>query len=371
MNLVAEAVLFCALLRLMAMRFAFTALICFCSLVFLPVSVQSQSGGKTVFRFLETVPSAYLSAMGGAAPCAKGDDATLGWATPSLLHAGMGGQVSINQVNYLADANFGFTGYTHDFGSMGTGFAAIQYFNYGKFVRTDEAAQVQGDFKAADYALVTGWGKAINPVITVGGSYKFIYSVIEGYSALGMAVDLAGTYVRPDQRLVVTVALRNAGVQLKEYMSGERGNLPINLTAGISYRPEHVPVRLSLTLDQLQRWDLAFRDTTLYPNRDPNTGQILEYANPWAENLFRHFTFGGEFLLSKSFQIRLGYNYRRRQELGLDTRGGLAGFSLGAGLKLYKFQLSYAWSQYHFFGASHHFSIAFRLQDFKRRTTKG
>ena len=86
----------------------------------------------------------------------------------------------------------------------------------------------------------------------------------------------------------------------------------------------------------------------------------------------RHFTFGTEILLSENFQLRIGYNHQRRQELKLrdDSKSGMVGFSFGFGVKIKKFRLDYARSIYSLAGASNHIGIAIRLNDFKKTDNK-
>jgi hypothetical protein len=46
---------------------------------------------------------------------------------------------------------------------------------------------------------------------------------------------------------------------------------------------------------------------------DQNGNQVVERVG-FADKLFRHFVFGTEILLSKAFQVQLGYNHLTRQE---------------------------------------------------------
>ena len=99
--------------------------------------------------------------------------------------------------------------------------------------------------------------------------------------------------------------------------------------------------------------------------RDPLTGEIItESMDTFGENLMRHLTFGAEILIGKNMFLRGGFNYRRRQELKSPDRSGLAGISFGAGLKIYKFHLSYGHATYSQAGASNHITITTRFSDF-------
>jgi hypothetical protein len=62
-------------------------------------------------------------------------------------------------------------------------------------------------------------------------------------------------------------------------------------------------------------------------------------------------------VITQNLNIRLAYNYRRRQELKLEDRPGTAGLSYGIGLKVSKFNLSYGRAIYHRSGPSNHISV--------------
>ena len=65
--------------------------------------------------------------------------------------------------------------------------------------------------------------------------------------------------------------------------------------------------------------------------------------------------------------LRFGYNYKRRQEMKIDTKTAMAGFSWGFGLKISKFHISYGRATYHLAGASNHFSISTNLNELNKK----
>jgi hypothetical protein len=83
--------------------------------------------------------------------------------------------------------------------------------------------------------------------------------------------------------------------------------------------------------------------------------------------LSRHFIISTEILLSKNFHIRGAYNFQRRNELKVDTRPGLAGFSLGVGLKISKFIIGWGLGDYNVAGSANHFSITTNLSEFGKK----
>ena len=71
-----------------------------------------------------------------------------------------------------------------------------------------------------------------------------------------------------------------------------------------------------------------------------------------------------EILLSENFMLRLGYNFRRRQEMVLADKPAITGLSFGVGLRVSKFHISYGYSQINLAGISNTITLAVRFADF-------
>jgi hypothetical protein len=107
--------------------------------------------------------------------------------------------------------------------------------------------------------------------------------------------------------------------------------LPLNLEFGLSYRLAHAPIRLSLTLHNLQRWDIAPMETDV----------------KWHDMLLRHTIWAVDIVpKSDKFYLTVSYNHRRQAEMNITNVRSLAGLGFGAGIKIYKFRLGFAMSQY-------------------------
>ena len=94
----------------------------------------------------------------------------------------------------------------------------------------------------------------------------------------------------------------------------------------------------------MQVWNIAFEN----PNRsitDLEGGTVTENIN-FFDNAIRHMIFGIELFPESGFNIRLGYNVRRAEELRILEQRAFAGLSAGFGIKLNKIRLSYSYSQY-------------------------
>jgi hypothetical protein len=325
---------------------------------------HSQSGGISSYKFINIPVSARIASMGGSFFSARDNDSNLGFYNQSLLNPSMDNQFSMSYINYFSDVAFGHAGYTRSFGDKGTFNASMQYVNYGDFLRTEPNGDITGEFFAGDYALNVGWGKSLDTSFSVGANFKTIYSVYEQYHSLAVGVDLSGTYYDYEKNFGVSLIARNIGRQIVSYRSGNNEPLPFEVHLGMSKKLDHAPFRFSFVYENLERYRLLHKDTLEKIN--PLTGDIERQQNYFFDNLMRHMVFGVEILPTNNFFFRLGYNYRRGQELKVSTRPGTIGFSWGFGFRISKFHLSYGRAAYHLAGASNHFTVGTNLSTFIR-----
>ncbi len=330
--------------------------------------VYSQSGGNNIYNFLNLVPSARITAMGGYYPAVVDADLNLGTFNPSLLNNKMNNQLALNYLNYVAGINYGMVAYGFDKEKYGTFCASLQYINYGKFIQTDETSTQTGTFTGGEYALSLGWGLKLDSVFRVGVNFKPVYSSIAGYNSFGLATDFGATYIKPDKNFSASFLVRNLGFQVTKYYAGNKGNLPLDIQLGLVQKLKHVPLRLSLVATNLQKYKLTYTDTVSESQVDPLTNQVMEPKKKTGENIMRHFVIGTEFLLTQNFNLRIGYNFNRRQDLKVDTRTGLSGFSFGAGIKISKFIIGYSHSFFHLAGGEDMFSLSMNFNEFKKKS---
>jgi hypothetical protein len=198
---------------------------------------------------------------------------------------------------------------------------------------------------------------------------KTIYSSLEEYTSVGLAADLGIIYTNVDTNFGIAVTIKNIGGQLTTYIPGNNEPIPFEIQFGTSYRLPKAPLRVSLTLQHLEKFDLSYINTNTDNQTDPITGEVQEQTISLSEKIGRHIILGGEILISRNFHVRIGYNYMRRQDLGLDTRTGTSGLSGGFGFRISKFHFSYGRAVYHLAGGSNLFSITTNIGGFKKNTT--
>jgi hypothetical protein len=328
-------------------------------------SLLAQTGGGNTFEFLNLTSSARVLALGNVLVNTLDDDVNLAQQLPSLNHVGMNHQLSLNYTNYYAGIRFGSMVYGFPNDKLGNISFGIQYLNYGDFDRTDAYGNSLGEFNAGEYALYTSATLYKWSGFRFGSSIKGVYSNLESYDSYGLLADLSATYEYKERRVLASLLVKNIGFQFKTY-AGKSEPMPFEVMVGVSSRLEHAPFRWSVTWSHLEKWDLSYIDPE-ESSLDLITNEEVQVQSKTRDKILSHLHLGGEFLLGKSFNIRMGYNFRRRQELAMDVYKHNVGMSWGFGLKVRKFQLDYARAFYHAIGPMHTFSIISNTAKFKRK----
>ncbi|MFM2206286.1 MAG: hypothetical protein RL213_261 [Bacteroidota bacterium] len=333
-------------------------------LVLLSVQAFGQVGGGSPYAFLEVPASARIAALGGTYITVQDHDINAALQAPSLLNASMDKSIAFSMTSLFDGVRFGDATFVTDRKKLGTFSASMHYGSYGDFKLTNEYGDVEGSFKAADYCLGFGWGYRYNPRFSVGAALKTVYNDYYLYNSFSLAADLSATYLDTANNFTATIVARNAGFQLDPFVDGVREDLPVEVLAGFSKRLAHTPLRFNVTYRHLERFELRYTDPYDLTDLDPLTGEAQVREISFGNNLLRHFIISSELLLSRNFHLRAAYNFQRRQELVVDTRPSTVGFSLGFGLRISKFVLSYGRAKYHLAGASNFFSVTMNLADF-------
>ncbi len=340
----------------------------FCFL--LTIEASAQPGGK-IFQFLEVANSARVAALGGKAVAGSDDDLNLTFHNPSLLSSSVHNNLVLNYVDYFAGINYGYASYSRSYKNLGNFAAGIHYLNYGKFIGADEIGTITSEFRAADYALNLIYSRQLDSLFTFGVNLKPVYSNLESYSSFAVALDAGITYRNKEKLITASLVLRNIGTQItKYYPNGEREPLPFEILLGLSLKLKHAPLRFYIVGEHLEKWDLTYKTDKDKENEiDPFTGEEIkeDKLNEFIDKFMRHIIIGTELNITDNFMLRFGYNYRRRQEMKIDTKIGTVGFSWGAGIKIYKFHISYARATFHQAGAPNHFSISMNLSEFYKK----
>ena len=333
-------------------------------LLFFSFSLQTfaQLGGSSTYSFLDMPFSARNAAMGGGQIAIKDGDLDMLYMNPSILDSSMHMYLATDFTNFYGDINYGYIGYAHTLEKVGNMGFGVMYANYGDFTRADVNGTIQGNFSANETMFHATYARGFGKFFSTGANLKLIYSQLAEYNSFGVAVDLAATFHHPKSNVTVSLVARNLGSQLKPYVAGQYEPLPLSLDLGISHKLKYLPLRLSMTIVDLQRPNLAYRDpTNSPPDVDPLTGEVTEQKINIGDAIMRHFIFSTELTIARRIMVRAGYNYGRRQEFKLASRPGTVGFSWGLGIKVNRFVFSYSRATYHQAGGTNQISIMTNL----------
>lgn len=321
----------------------------------------SQIGGKYVYQFLNLVTSPRQAALGGKTITIYDDDVNQALFNPATINPEMDNHLALNYGSYFGEVSYGTASYAYTYDRhLQTFQVGINYVNYGNFEGYDESGLYTNQFTGSEIALSFGYAYNVpysNLFLGVNG--KLISSSLESYNSLGGAVDLGALFIDEANDVNWALVIRNIGTQFTTY-SGTNEKLPLDIMAGVSQELENVPIRWHLTLDNLQQWNIAFTN----PNQTQNSldGSSTDKKVSIFGNALRHVIFGAELFPKKSFNLRLGYNFRRAEELLILEQRNFSGLSVGFGLKMNKLKFNYSYSKYTLAGNTSLFGLTINLQ---------
>jgi hypothetical protein len=329
---------------------------------------QAQIGGTSAFTFALIENSAKNTALGGVSITNPDVDPSTGFQNPSLINTQMHNSVSLSYANHVADLNYGFASYARSIDSTNHLLISMGYYDYGEFVRTNIAGEVLGAFRAADYTFQIGYNRNYSDKLSFGANTKFLYSAYEAYVSTAAAIDLGGHYYDSANLFSAALLVKNMGYQLIRFDDNSpREPLPFDIQASFSKKLNHNPLRFTLTLHNLHRWNNSYVNVNARNKEiDLETGTIKNQQLTFGDKAMRHVIFNTEFVFSPNFQIRAGYNHQRRVELGPENRRALTGFSWGVGIGVKKLFLSYGSAGYFPGIASNYFTVSRDLSGFKK-----
>jgi hypothetical protein len=330
-------------------------------LLFLCTVSYSQIGGKSTYQFLNLVTSPRQAALGGKTITIYDGDVNQVNFNPASVNVEMNNHLALNYGNYFKEVTYGAASYAYTYDRhLKTFYAGVNYVNYGKFEGYDENGQFTSEFTGSEIAISLGYAYNIPyTTIHIGANAKLISSTLESYSSLGGAVDLGAIFIDERNDVNWGLVIRNIGTQFTSY-SGVKEKLPMEILLGVSQELEHVPIRWHLTLENLQQWNIAFSN----PERAASSidGSTTEEKVSFINNALRHVIFGVELFPKKTFNLRLGYNFRRAEELRLLEQRNFSGVSLGFGLKMNKLKFNYSYSRYTLAGNTSLFGLTINFQ---------
>lgn len=320
------------------------------------IPVSGQTGGDNIYEFLNLTHSGLISSLGGSNVSLGGNNLNTSYHNPALLSSAMDKNISLNYSNYFSGINYGQAFYSRTFGNTGSWAAGLTYLNYGTFTESDASGVITGTFKASEYAFSLIWSKPIDSLFSVGVDLKPILSHLENYTSFGFALDIGASWHNHSELFSAGLVIKNAGFQVSTYAGEQRQKLPFEIQAGISQRLAHAPLRFSLTLRHLQKFDLT-------PETEKSEG-----SSEFLENIMRHAVIGAEVIPHRNFYFSTGFNYQRRRELQVKSDVSTVGLSWGFGIRTSMIDFEFGRATYHLAGSSNHISILVKPTLFYKRS---
>ena len=325
------------------------------------VSNHGQVGGESTYQFLNLMSSPRQAALGGKTITNYDNDVTGGLFNPASINPEMDNQLALNYSSYLGGISFGTAAYAYTWDRhVQTLHIGMTYINYGSFDGYDLNGVSTGSFTGNEAALSVGYAYQIPySDFYLGANLKLITSKLEQYNSIGIATDLGVMYINKRLDFHAALVVRNLGTQIVTY-AGLNERLPLEVSLGLSQTLENMPLRWHLTFENLQAWPIGFSN----PSRattDLDGNQTQEKVGFFNEAL-RHTIIGAELFPEGGFNIRIGYNFRRAEELRIVDQRNFSGLSFGAGIKLNKLRFNFAHARYTGAGNANFFGLQIDLR---------
>jgi len=304
----------------------------------LVTSVQAQevdlSGRSRLSDILNKPLSPRAAAMGNSFVAMKDDPNTI-FSNPAAISSitikdsSKLNEFSLSYSHYVLDINEGALVYDRPVPEgmlfAGTFAAGVQYFSGGSSTEANNTGQTLGTFSTGDVALILAYSSTGANGLHYGAGVKFVSSslvsgsAIQNYGASWLAADLGLYYEWVKQQMTFGFSVLNIGTEVSTY-NGVQEPVGPNVQFGVSKKLERMPLTLQLDFHNLAR---------------DREGRNIFYA-------LNDFSLGGEFTLGKVVRLRFGYENEVRHELNVPAGNGLAGFSLGFGIHLTKYDIDFA-----------------------------
>lgn len=309
------------------------------------VTVLAQLGGKATYQFLNLMSSPRQAALGGKIITNIDYDVTQALYNPATINADMDNQLALNYASHLGDISYGTAAYAYTVDRRTQTFhAGVTFVNYGNFEGYDENGNNTGAFTGNETAISFGYALQLGfSDFYAGANIKLISSKLEQYSSLGGALDLGLIYIDEYLDFNAALVVRNIGTQFTTY-AGLNEPLPLEIDIGLSQKLENVPMRWHLTFENLQQWSISAPNPSRVTT-DLNGNQTEEKVS-FISQLMRHTLIGMELFPERGLNIRMGYSFRRAEELRILEQRNFSGLSFGIGLKFNTLRFSYTHARY-------------------------
>jgi hypothetical protein len=320
----------------------------------LATGVMAQTGGSNAFDFLNLPTHARLAALGGVNVSLADRDINFLHNNPALAGDTLSGSASAGYQFYVGGVGNALFSYAHTFKKAGQFLVGIQHTNYGSIQGFDETGTETFDYRSGETAVLIGRTHQLGN-FRLGANIKAVFSNIAGYRSSAVMLDMGGLFKHPSQDLMFGLVLKNMGVILSEYSETSTSRLPFDVQAGVTLKPEYMPLRFSITGYHLVESDLLSHGTT-----DMENPSVLK-------KIFSHVNAGAEILLHRNVNAMVGYNYLLHQALITQTGGSGAGICFGFSIYVKPVDFVFSRSAYTIGNAGYSFTLATNMNQLLKR----
>jgi len=334
--------------------------ITYCLVFLLTLSASAQIGGQYTYEFLNLVSSPRQAALGGKVLTNNDWDVSQALYNPAAINEQMDGKIALNFVNYFADITYGSVAFAKSFSDKKHVFAAgVTYVDYGEFKGYDQFGVATEDFTGKEFALTVGYRYEVpNTDLKVGANAKFISSKLAEFNSTGVAADVALLYDFKNKNSQLTLVASNLGTQLTAY-DEIKEKIPFHADLAFAKKLDKLPLKFHVVYENLQQWDVTFAN----PARATVDldGTVTQEKTSTLNNFMRHIVVGAELFHGKAINLRVGYNFRRGNELKIEDNRVFSGITAGFGIKLNRFRVNYAFQKYSAATSVHTFGLNINL----------
>lgn len=306
--------------------------------LFLILVLFIQKGhAQTGLNFLNIPQNATQNALGGTNISFQ-ENANSFTQNPSLLDSTQINNLGISYSPYFVQSNYYSINYVYQSQKKRIFGLNIQHLNSGKFDGTDDLGNYTSTFGAGDVSVAMTTAQKINN-ITFGITVKGMTSVLESTYLMAFLTDWGGIFKHPKKDLTIGIVAKNMGI-IYAKNAYDKPKTPFDLQLGVTFKPQFMPVRFSLTGTQLYKFDLLSDLLTTY--KYDNNGNKVKETPSFTNNLFSHCIFGAEFLFHKNIHALVGFDYFQMKTMKVAQISSFSGLSYGvrASFKKFGFALS-------------------------------
>ena len=324
----------------------------------------AQNAGQQTFLSLTFPTSSHAASLGGQNLASWNKECANFFQNPATLDVRNNNSFFFNYTPLSGKIQNSVAGFSHSFKKLGNFGLGIQYLDYGVFENTDENGYDLGEtFYGKDFTVTAGYSNKLTEKINYGASVKYVHSVIEDYIADGFAMDAGMVFQDTTKGITIGLAIKNAGVVVKDFTETSASKLPFDVQAGISKKLIHTPFTLFLNLHDLNQFDIRYPKVEAQQQLivDSTELKVKKYT---FDKIARHANLGLQIDAGKFLRINVGYNHQRRKEMAFEIRKGLSGFSFGFQLAVKKINFGYSYSVYNISGGQNNLSLSFNINEF-------